>query len=144
MTPTENLLAHMDGVRRSGRGYLAKCPAHEDRSASLSISEGGGGRALLRCFAGCDALQVVQSVGLTLADLFPVRLKPATPEEHRAAQRAARESNWSAALGVLSRESSVVQAAAAMMRAGNTPSADDADRLALAAQRIDLAREVLR
>ena len=31
--------------RRSGAGWSAKCPAHDDRKASLSVSEGTDGRA---------------------------------------------------------------------------------------------------
>ena len=51
------------GGRRSGRGWVARCPAHDDRNPSLSIAEGRAGRPVLFCFAGCqwpeirDALQ---------------------------------------------------------------------------------------
>jgi len=33
---------------------MARCPAHDDRSPSLSLGEGQGGRLLLHCFAGCS------------------------------------------------------------------------------------------
>jgi hypothetical protein len=42
------------GGRRSGRGWVARCPAHDDRQPSLSIADGADGRLLLRCFAGCS------------------------------------------------------------------------------------------
>jgi hypothetical protein len=48
------LLHKLDGVRRTGTDrWIAKCPAHDDRRASLSIRELNDGRALLHDFAGC-------------------------------------------------------------------------------------------
>ncbi|MCC6223447.1 MAG: hypothetical protein IT201_08160 [Thermoleophilia bacterium] len=71
MTAAARLLGRLEGVRRSGDGWTARCPAHEDRHASLSVGEGADGRALVHCHAGCPAESVVRSVGLALADLFP-------------------------------------------------------------------------
>lgn len=56
-------------AKRSGAGYMAKCPAHEDRSPSLSISQGNDGRALLKCHAGCETRDVLGAMGLTFEDL---------------------------------------------------------------------------
>jgi hypothetical protein len=77
--PIANVLAHLHGVRRSGAGWVAKCPHHDDRQASLSIKEGDDSRVLLHCFAGCPNLDVVVSAGLSFADLFP----PGTRERHK-------------------------------------------------------------
>ena len=41
--------------RRSGAGYSARCPAHDDAKPSLSVSEGDDGRVLIHCQAGCAA-----------------------------------------------------------------------------------------
>jgi hypothetical protein len=71
MTPLENLLAKLPGAKRAGNGWSARCPAHDDRRASLSIAEGDDGAALVRCHAGCDTSAVLAAVGLKLADLFP-------------------------------------------------------------------------
>lgn len=60
-------------LRRSCGGYLALCPAHEDRTPSLSIGEGHDGRVLLHCWAGCATRDVVAALGLQWSDLFPVR-----------------------------------------------------------------------
>lgn len=49
----------------------ARCPAHEDRSPSLSVAEGVDGRAVLHCHAGCRPERVVRAMGLQWADLFP-------------------------------------------------------------------------
>jgi hypothetical protein len=54
--------------RRSGRGWIACCPAHEDRSPSLSICDAGEGNIILvKCHAGCDQHSVIaalRSLGL--------------------------------------------------------------------------------
>lgn len=65
-------------ARRTGPGrWIAKCPAHDDRSPSLSIAAGREGRALVRCFAGCDLAQILAASGLTPGSLFSgPRLKP--------------------------------------------------------------------
>jgi len=66
----ESILARLQGVRRNGSGWQARCPAHEDRSPSLSIAEGRDGRTLLNCFAGCSPENIVRALGLTMRDLF--------------------------------------------------------------------------
>jgi hypothetical protein len=73
MSPADRVLPLLSGVRRSGRGWIARCPAHEDRSPSLSVREGDDGRLLLHCWAGCDAASIVGALGLDIRDLFPDR-----------------------------------------------------------------------
>lgn len=51
-------------ARRCGNGYIDICPAHQDRSPSLSISEGEDGKILLHCFAGCSFDEILGSAGL--------------------------------------------------------------------------------
>lgn len=58
-------------MKKSGNGWIAKCPAHTDGTASLSISTGDDGRTLLHCHAGCTAEAICGKLNLTLADLFP-------------------------------------------------------------------------
>jgi hypothetical protein len=77
--PIDKVLAHLQGVRRSGDGFTARCPHHDDRQASLSIKEGVDGKVLLHCHAGCPTLDVVASAGLAFVDLFP----PGTRERQR-------------------------------------------------------------
>jgi hypothetical protein len=52
---------------------MACCPAHDDRSPSLAIRELEDGRVLLKCFASCEALSILSSVGMEFQDLFPPR-----------------------------------------------------------------------
>ena len=69
-TPLENILSRVHGAKRSGKGWVARCPAHEDRTASLSLNQGDDGRALLKCFAGCEPESVVNALSLEMSDLF--------------------------------------------------------------------------
>jgi putative DNA primase/helicase len=71
VTPIETLLGRLPDARKSGNGWSARCPAHEDRKASLSVSETDDGIVLLKCHAGCDTDQIVEAIGLKLRDLFP-------------------------------------------------------------------------
>jgi hypothetical protein len=69
-TPLDRLVQKID-TKRSGNNWTAKCPAHEDRHASLSINEGAESRVLIKCHAGCDTEAVVAAMGMTMADLMP-------------------------------------------------------------------------
>jgi hypothetical protein len=68
--PLEKVLDCLEGVRQSNGSWKAICPAHDDGEPSLSISEGDDGRALVKCFAGCETDKVLGRLGLTMADLF--------------------------------------------------------------------------
>src|SRR6266550_4683952 len=68
--PVENLVERLK-AKRSGNGWIAKCPAHDDRKPSLCIDEGSDGRALIKCQAGCSIDNVLAALGLTAKDLFP-------------------------------------------------------------------------
>lgn len=56
-------------------GWQARCLAHEDDTASLSIAEGKAGQVLIHCHAGCTPEAVVAAMGLKWADLFPDKPK---------------------------------------------------------------------
>ena len=63
----EDVLGRLEGVKRAGAGYMARCPVHDDRCASLSVAAGEGGRVLLFCQAGCKTADVAAALGLSLA-----------------------------------------------------------------------------
>lgn len=50
------------GGHKNGRGWLCKCPAHNDANPSLSIDEGREGKVLLRCRAGCTQDAVLSAL----------------------------------------------------------------------------------
>jgi hypothetical protein len=58
---------------RSGAGFKAHCPAHEDRKESLSINRGNDQKIVMFCHAGCRTEDVLRAKGLTDADLFERR-----------------------------------------------------------------------
>ena len=66
------LLGRLCGVRPAAddSGYLAICPAHDDRHASLGIAEGRDVAWLLHCWAGCATRDVLTALGLDWSDLF--------------------------------------------------------------------------
>ena len=49
------------GGRKSGCGWMARCPAHDDREPSLSIRDADG-KVLVRCHAGCDQRDVIAAL----------------------------------------------------------------------------------
>lgn len=59
-------------AKKSGVGYISKCPAHDDASPSLSITEKGE-KILLFCHAGCSVEDICGQLGIELSDLFPDR-----------------------------------------------------------------------
>jgi hypothetical protein len=65
----ERLLDRLDGVRRNGSKATARCPAHEDRRPSLSITKIEG-RVLMYCHGGCAIEAVLDALGLAKRDLF--------------------------------------------------------------------------
>jgi len=48
--------------RKAGANWMARCPAHDDREPSLSISTGNDGTVLVRCHAGCDQRDVIAAL----------------------------------------------------------------------------------
>ncbi len=76
------LLDKLEGVKETGPGrWIARCPSHDDKSPSLSIRDVGD-KLLLCCFAGCDAIDIVHSIGLELADLFDRPLEHSIKPTH--------------------------------------------------------------
>jgi hypothetical protein len=130
-SPIDNILPRLDNVRTRGEGnYIACCPAHRDRSPSLSIKQADDGRVLLHCFAGCSAGDVTAAIGLELSDLFPPR------DDYRPTPRRQRW-NPQAVFETIEREARIVSIAASDIAAGKTLSTADADRVATAASRIN-------
>lgn len=81
------LLSRLDKVKQTRTdAWQACCPAHDDRSPSLSIRLAEDGKLLLKCWSGCGAADIVAAIGLELTDLFPRRerdtwSKPVAPSQ---------------------------------------------------------------
>jgi hypothetical protein len=142
--PITALVARLECVRKSGRGWTARCPAHEDLTASLSITSGDDGRVLIHCFAGCRAADVVAASGMELRDLFVRRPSAEMTFADRARLREyARQAQWRAALNVIAIESKIILFAGRELLTEKPLSRDDCERLAKACALIDGAQEVL-
>ncbi len=72
INPVEHILSKLENVSKSGKDWTASCPAHDDQRPSLSISEASDGRVLVWCHAGCSTPDIMESLGLSMADLMPV------------------------------------------------------------------------
>jgi len=71
MTPVERFVARLGKVKGRNGSWTAQCPAHDDKSPSLTVREGRDGRVLVHCFGGCPVHEVVGAMGMDLNDLFP-------------------------------------------------------------------------
>lgn len=78
----EALLSKLAKVKRRGVDqWNACCPAHDDKSPSLSIRELQDGRVLVHCWVGCSVDEILGAVGLEFGDLFPEKLTDYAPRE---------------------------------------------------------------
>jgi AAA domain/Toprim domain len=61
-----------NGVVNENNGRaMARCPAHDDNRASLSVGPRRDGKgAIVYCHAGCDTADIVGALGLSMTDLF--------------------------------------------------------------------------
>lgn len=129
----ENLLSRLHGVKGSKGSFTARCPAHSDRTPSLSIRESEG-RILLHCFAGCDVERILTAVGMGIQDLFPESdgvetFKPGLKKPFYASDL----------LRVIAFETLVVQIVALDIANGKNPPEGDRERLRVAYERINEA-----
>lgn len=76
MANLDQLLSRLDKVNQmkggaKGARWLACCPAHDDKTPSLSITLTVDDRILVHCWAGCEFTDIVAAVGMSAADFFP-------------------------------------------------------------------------
>jgi hypothetical protein len=67
----QRVLERLPDAKFTGGNYVARCPAHNDNTPSLSVKLGENGSVVLFCFAGCVVQDVVAALNLELRDLFP-------------------------------------------------------------------------
>ena len=81
----DDLHGKLEKSKRTGDKLIARCPAHEDKTPSLSVTIGDtGDSVLVHCFAGCTTEEVVAALGLDMRDLF---VSDATRPQIRPTQR---------------------------------------------------------
>ena len=74
MTYSE-FLSHFKVTKSYRNKAQCICPAHDDKEASLTISQGAKGIAI-HCHAGCETEKVLEAVGLSMKDLFEDKPNP--------------------------------------------------------------------
>ena len=138
--PINLVLARLDNPRPSGRNrWRCVCPSCGGNKSALSVGIGDDDAVLIRCWKGCDAAAVVGSLGLQLHELFPPQLSGhgSAPIRRRGMLTAGQ------AMEVTAFECLLVWTAAFNLANGHALTADDLERLGIAAQRIQsLAAEV--
>lgn len=131
MSDINDLLNRLSKVKQTGSGkWVACCPAHEDRSPSLSIRQADD-KILIYCFAGCDVDDVVGSVGMSLSDLMPESVGYNNPYE------GVPEYNKSELFDVMVGETAIFMVAARQIALGVPFSDVDTKRIRLAESRLD-------
>ena len=58
-------LRKLGGLKKTPKGWEARCPNHEDRKPSLSVSEGRDQPVVLFCQAGCQTRDVIAKLGIS-------------------------------------------------------------------------------
>jgi hypothetical protein len=135
-TPIESILAQLQRVRkRQPCQWSACCPAHDDKSPSLSVRETADGAVLLHCFAGCTVAEITAVLGLEMADLFPRQVS-----KGRGVKRTPRLLSAGQALELLDHESNLIAIAAANVLRGVPLNQNDLFRINQAAGRINWLR----
>lgn len=138
--PIELLLDRLDVVRqvRPDR-WTARCPAHDDRSPSLAVTEGDDGKVLIKCWAGCSPDAIVSSLGLELRDLFPRSIEYRTSNRPKAPRYSASE-----VLKTAITESTILELGFRALASGQPLSLQDQGRVWLAIDTLNNLREVVR
>jgi hypothetical protein len=139
LSAADKVLPRLPRVKRTAPGkWSACCPAHEDKSPSLSIRELEDGRLLLYCFGGCSVEEVVGAVGLGMEDLFPPR--GAAPGAGTKPER--RTFIPADVFDIARKEIGVAAIISCDMHSHKAISDDDHDRLLQAVQTLDRIAEV--
>lgn len=110
-----DLLSRLKQVRPNGKDkWVARCPAHADKSPSLAVAEADG-KTLIHCFAGCGVDDILAAVGLEMDALFPPRESTGKPQR------------WSAHLALQALRDEITTAVVCG-RGLQAPDLSDADR----------------
>lgn len=122
------LTERLHDVKAVGPGrWIARCPAHEDSSPSLSVAERDD-RILVHCFAGCPLEDICEALGVFVGELFATK---------QAADRSRTGLTPSERLELLQHEATVVlMITEKIVQRGCRPVSGETDRLLVACDRI--------
>jgi hypothetical protein len=63
------VLGKLEDIKEHAGYWMARCPAHPDRTPSLKVTPGDTQPLLLSCKANCATVDVLAAIGLTMADI---------------------------------------------------------------------------
>jgi len=133
-TPIDAVLHRLDKVKRTAPDkWVALCPAHDDKRPSLSVKEAEDSRVLLKCWSGCGAAEIVNALGLSLADLFPGDRRSLADHGTGPMRR---PFDYRDALTGIAHEATVARLIVEAVNSGHEMDVESLDRLALAEERI--------
>ncbi len=140
MSRLEPILAMLEKVKGRGGNYVACCPAHADRSPSLTLRETNDGTVLLHCFAGCSVQEICDALGIAMTDLFPPKADDHRHPDYTTPAKPQRVRFMATdLLKVIAFEAQVVMVAANDMSFNRPLSDGDRERLRTAVTRISEA-----
>ena len=134
----ETLLERLERVeQKAPERWMASCPAHQDKTPSLSIRPADNGGILLYDFGGCDNDAICAAIGIRVADLMP-------NDQRRPFDWRDNKTPIGDVLELLDHESGVVWLCATQIRLGRPLTDEEYERVTMAARRIGDARALLR
>ena len=137
--PVDRLLDRLSGIKQTRpHRWQARCPAHDDRSPSLVITEVEDGTILLKCWAGCSAAEVVAAIGLELRDLFPPKFDYQTHKPNKPPRYLAQD-----VVKTVITEATILTLGYRALQRGDDLTLDDQGRVELAINAIENCREVV-
>ena len=69
---------------KSTKGFRLQCPAHQGKDRNLFVGDGDN-RLIIICHSHhCDPKDIMESVGLTISDVFYEKLNPKQAKEYKA------------------------------------------------------------
>lgn len=127
----QNILSSLKKVRKTGKSrWVACCPAHPDKSPSLSVADADG-TILLHCFGGCEASAVMGALGIEPSDLFPER-----EQSKQSGKPSFRRLRSDELLGHLHHDLNLIVVFGRMLQSGETPAESDFNALGTVIDRI--------
>jgi hypothetical protein len=107
---------------------MACCPAHEDKSPSMRVTQRDG-KILLHCMAGCVPDDILAAIGLRWSDLFD--------DQQQAAYNAAvAQRTRLPAINQFEHERTIIRLAVYELKQGRTLSIEDQSRVKIAMERV--------
>lgn len=117
MAPIDNFIAALESRDCRPRRGVARCPAHEDKSPSLTFRENNCGCVLFDCKTGCNHGRIIEALGIQWRDLFC--------DAHRKGEKEDRPARPNGAVAQAARSGGALEGKRTTPQASSLPSEDD-------------------